>query len=48
MKKFERFICPQCKHTQLESISNRNSLLIKIICRECGHQEILSNILGSK
>lgn len=47
MTKFKKFKCPKCNNTQLEP-AQQNSLIVRIICRNCWYQETLCNVLGSK
>lgn len=48
MTKFEKFKCPKCESIQLKSNAGWNSLIVKIICRNCGYEQTLCNLLGPK
>lgn len=46
MTSFNKYICPECNACQLQPATN--NLIIKVICNKCGHEQLLSNLLGAK
>lgn len=46
MTSFNKYICPHCKTSQLQPATN--NLIIEVVCNNCGHKQLLSNVLGSK
>lgn len=44
--KCQSYICPKCGTKQLKHPTY--SLIIRLKCFQCGHTELLTNILGSK
>lgn len=45
-KSFRMHKCSKCNQTQLNPI--RKKLMTRIICIHCGHEQVLTYILGSK